>query len=465
MKMINSSAIKNIIPSASRYFLVTCALFFPHAAFSMVELGDEKLSQVTGQALLQMGKTNPGEDGTDINGPTFYKAGLDAELELNMNIEKLQLGCGGVNGPGCDIDIDNLSLSGDCGNRPTCSAALTRPFFEFAIENDDDKTLRQVTGVRISSERANGLLTMGKENSTVPNGINKFSGYMQVQSDNTGQIYGQAHTSSAFFDAGAYPVEGRMEVFGSSWLWAEFRTIGGGFNIPAMAGLPFAADAITVNESRITNLPIETRISVPSIYVGPDNPQGGQIVGSGESQYVETRGGPVDAIVTDHSFLAGVVVSDGDTFTNIDMEGSIAGMEADVTINQGLGYIHKLPVDSPFYLSFQEKSVDWPGGAPDDVARTGWWMSFADPVNLGSVDPVKAIDVTELFPQIATQVGAYLNNSPANTNDLGGVLSGDGLDVGIGNVVVDDPLSLTLTDLQISGQNFSPNCYGTARFC
>ncbi len=34
-------------------------------------------------------------------------------MELNANIKKLQLGCGGANGLGaCDIDIDHISLSG-----------------------------------------------------------------------------------------------------------------------------------------------------------------------------------------------------------------------------------------------------------------------------------------------------------------------------------------------------------------
>ena len=47
----------------------------------------------------------------------FYKLGLEAELEINANIRKLQLGCGGVNGAGCDIDFDNVSLSGVADTR------------------------------------------------------------------------------------------------------------------------------------------------------------------------------------------------------------------------------------------------------------------------------------------------------------------------------------------------------------
>src|SRR5690554_25734 len=130
------------------------------AAINMVEMNDADMSEVTGQALMTMSK----RDGIGVSsGLDFYRAGLDAVLELNANIQKLQLGCGGINGPGCDIDIDNLSLSGQCdSNRPGCSAALTRPFLEFAIKNDDTKTMREVVGFRLSAENALGMLTFGQ---------------------------------------------------------------------------------------------------------------------------------------------------------------------------------------------------------------------------------------------------------------------------------------------------------------
>ncbi|MEE2603332.1 MAG: hypothetical protein VX595_09745 [Pseudomonadota bacterium] len=166
----------------------------------MEELADEQLSLVSGQALLQMGKAE--EDSF-----TFYKAGLDAVVDLNLNIEKLQLGCGGIDGPGCDID--HLSLSGECATRPDCSASLVRPFFEFAIKNDESKTLREISGVRFSSEQAFGMLTAGMENSGTPNGINMLSGYLVAQSGQgdcqtyTGCVNGYARTAPAYYDAAA----------------------------------------------------------------------------------------------------------------------------------------------------------------------------------------------------------------------------------------------------------------------
>jgi hypothetical protein len=46
------------------------------------------------------------------------------------------------------------------------------------------------------------------------------------------------------------------------------------------------------------------------------------------------------------------------------------------------------------------------------------------------------------------------------------VISGAGdVNVTIGNLNVPTPLVLTLTDLQLNGQGFQPNCYGTLSFC
>jgi len=89
-----------------------------------------------------------------------------------------------------------------------------------------------------------------------------------------------------------------------------------------------------------------------------------------------------------------------------------------------------------------------------------------DPVNLGEVNPTQKIDISPLFPQLASAVGSYLQQHPATTNDLAGVITGNGLSVGIGDVSLSsNPLSLILSNLQLTGQNFTPNCYGSLKFC
>ncbi|MEM9993069.1 MAG: hypothetical protein AAGE79_02890, partial [Acinetobacter pittii] len=162
-----------------------------HAASTLVPMSDAELSATRGQALMSMSYVAPTDSANleklrDSNSNVgFYKLGLDADLELNANIKKLQLGCGGANGAGaCDIDIDNLSLSGisDTNDgRASSSAKLTNPFIEFAIKNPNSASTREVAGVRLSAESIQGLLTFGSENTTTKNGINSFSGYMVTQ--------------------------------------------------------------------------------------------------------------------------------------------------------------------------------------------------------------------------------------------------------------------------------------------
>ena len=83
------------------------------AVAGMVELSDADMSNEVGQALLGMSYTAPSGASGGVTDYGYYKVGLEAKMELNLNIRSLQLGCGGRNGPGqCDIDIDNLSLSG-----------------------------------------------------------------------------------------------------------------------------------------------------------------------------------------------------------------------------------------------------------------------------------------------------------------------------------------------------------------
>jgi len=167
---------------------------------AMVEMEDSQLSLVTGQALIQMNKLVGDNGANGSSGMTFYTAGLDVMLELNLNIKKLQLGCGGVNGVGCDLDIDNFSLgcianaAGNCislnpqaGSNQISGAvpdnigdqnqmkdfSIQRPFFQFAIKNDHTKTLREVVGIRMGGEEVSGPLSFGS--------LNTFSGRMSGQ--------------------------------------------------------------------------------------------------------------------------------------------------------------------------------------------------------------------------------------------------------------------------------------------
>lgn len=183
--------------------LSVLAMSMTHAA-TLQALTDEQLSETTGQALMSLSYIAP----TDIanlearrtggdSSVGFYKLGLEANVELNANIKKLQLGCGGINGSGgCDLDLDSVSfgcITGAAGycitsattnpNQPSGldsnnaisnqknmkDFVLTNPYFQFAIKNPNSASTREVVGIRIGAEKAEGPLSIGN--------LNSFSGY------------------------------------------------------------------------------------------------------------------------------------------------------------------------------------------------------------------------------------------------------------------------------------------------
>ena len=154
----------------------------------MVSLNDEELSAVQGQALMSLTRTNDTSKGLG-----FYRLGMEAEIEINANIKKLQLGCGGVNGAGnCDIDIDNLSLTGINpvnGEYAASDAVLKNPFIEFAIKNPDTAATREIIGYRVGALEALGLLSIGTNTNTSDpsddTGINSLSGNLTLNLKNT----------------------------------------------------------------------------------------------------------------------------------------------------------------------------------------------------------------------------------------------------------------------------------------
>lgn len=139
----------------------------------LVELEEEDLRNVSGQGLFVADMVegdelaNPNAYSTPFN---FYRVGMDGEMQLNLNMSKLQLGCGGVNDllsghAGCDIDIDYVSMMGRDGYKPgdpQSPVILDRPYMEFAIKNDDMRTMREVVGIKIGAASVDGFMATGR---------------------------------------------------------------------------------------------------------------------------------------------------------------------------------------------------------------------------------------------------------------------------------------------------------------
>ncbi len=460
-----------------------------HHAFaeqtSMQALSDAELSQVEGQALMSLNYISPTDTANQMKGQNvgFYKLGMEAEVELNANIKKLQLGCGGINGAGgCDIDIDNLSLSGisnTSDGRASSSAKLTNPFLEFAIKNPGSAAQRKVVGFRVSAEKVVGLLTAGTENSDKANGINTLSGYLKVQSGigdtaaERSKVKGYASTAAEFMDLSKYPISGNLLALGLAN--ASFVTTGGGFNIPEMNNLPFEVGQIVVNGNRNTSVALSATVNIPSINLGQG--QGFPSLGTttsdanGTTTAVYTAGSPVHAEITGCSnttiLPACALAWTGRKFTGINMAGSVTGATAKVNFQEALGYIHSLQINSSASLSLQKIAMLWPGAEAANVAQPGWWLAMQDPVNLGRIEPQQRLSIEPLLGQFAQKAGVFLQDNPASTSDLLAVLTGSGLDANIGNIDLSKvtPLQMNLSDLSLKGQNFAPNCYGSLKFC
>ena len=304
--------------------LITATLGLSQS-YAMTALNDEELSEVEGQSLMNL-EFQQGTNTTDAQGKTynqsnigFYKLALSAELELNANIKKLQLGCGGSNNSiraGCDIDIDNLSLSGipEAGQeRPETSAKLTNPFIEFAIKNPTSAATREVLGFRVSAEKIVGLLTAGTNDGT-PNGINTLSGYMKIA-----PATGSTKTQETPF---TQSLTGKVNIDGCFNCPRTFVTSNSTIKIPSMP-VNFTTKEAILNGSRLTSVNVKALADVPTISLTENS-------------------GNMKAVVQGTTWVAFIPLNNF-TISDMRVNMQISGLKTDIALNQSLGLIHSLP--------------------------------------------------------------------------------------------------------------------------
>lgn len=432
--------------------ILVASILSSSTLYAMTELDDNALSQVEGQALLNL-EYLQGSSSQDSLGRTynqsnlgFYKLGLAAEMELNANIKKLQLGCGGENSSvrtgSCDIDIDHISLSGLPANsnyssneRVATSAKITNPFIQFAIKNPNSTSTREVLGFRVSAEKIAGLMTLGTENSDKPNGINTFSGYMKTKQA-SGTAITQERTMT-YADTGL-KIKGKVEG-------SLITSSCGGF---LDACIPVSYESDTYNlKLRSTTAPF----TIGSTIVSGTRLTDVQLKGTGSVGQIDFSG----------ELTAKVLGS-----LNLDktVTGNITGLKTDITVNQNLGLIHALYLNNPASLSLQSQNILWPNAAVG--ANKGWWLAMEDEVELGSLSPTTQVAITnEVLKQTIAGINSDLTNNP---RDCGNLLTGciGGSSLVVGNVPMNSTtLDFPLTNLTLQGQNFRSNCYGGLKFC
>ncbi len=423
--------------------LITATLGLSQS-YAMTALNDEELSEVEGQSLMNL-EFQQGTNTTDAQGKTynqsnigFYKLALSAELELNANIKKLQLGCGGDNNSiranSCDIDIDHISLSGlpddpnyTSDQRAATSALITNPFIQFAIKNPTSAATREVLGFRVSAEKIKGLMTLGTENTSTPNGINTFSGYMKTK------------TAS-----GTAVTEARTMTYADTCLQIKGKVTGTILFIPTT--LDYTSDNYNLTLSSTT-----APFTINSTIVSGTRMKDVTLKGSGTVGQINFSG-PLTATV-----LGGVPL-------NKQVTGNITGLKTDITVNQSLGLIHALYLNNPASLSLQSQDILWTGAAVG--ANKGWWLAMEDEVELGSLSPTTKVAITnEVLKQTIAGINKDLTEHPRPCGDLL-FQCALGSDLAVGNVPMNSTtLDFPLTNLSLQGQNFRSNCYGGLKFC
>ncbi|MBV7307680.1 hypothetical protein ACVIAJ_05160 [Acinetobacter johnsonii] len=423
--------------------LITATLGLSQS-YAMTALNDEELSEVEGQSLMNL-EFQQGTNTTDAQGKTynqsnigFYKLALSAELELNANIKKLQLGCGGDNNSiranSCDIDIDHIGLSGlpddpnyTSDQRAATSALITNPFIQFAIKNPTSAATREVLGFRVSAEKIKGLMTLGTENTSTPNGINTFSGYMKTK------------TAS-----GTAVTEARTMTYADTGLQIKGKVTGTILFIPTT--LDYTSDNYNLTLSSTT-----APFTINSTIVSGTRMKDVTLKGSGTVGQINFSG-PLTATV-----LGGVPL-------NKQVTGNITGLKTDITVNQSLGLIHALYLNNPASLSLQSQDILWTGAAVG--ANKGWWLAMEDEVELGSLSPTTKVAITnEVLKQTIAGINKDLTEHPRPCGDLL-FQCALGSDLAVGNVPMNSTtLDFPLTNLSLQGQNFRSNCYGGLKFC
>lgn len=422
--------------------LITATLGLSQS-YAMTALNDEELSEVEGQSLMNL-EFQQGTNTTDAQGKTynqsnigFYKLALSAELELNANIKKLQLGCGGDNNSiranSCDIDIDHIGLSGlpddpnyTSDQRAATSALITNPFIQFAIKNPTSAATREVLGFRVSAEKIKGLMTLGTENTSTPNGINTFSGYMKTK------------TAS-----GTAVTEARNMTYADTGLEIKGKVTGTIFGIPTDLNY-------TSNNYNLALSSTSAPFTINSTIVSGTRMKDVTLKGTGTVGRIDFSG-PLTATVW------GLPL-------NKQVTGNITGLNTDITVNQSLGLIHALYLNNPASLSLQSQDILWTGAAVG--ANKGWWLAMEDEVELGSLSPTTKVAITN---QVLKQTIAGINEElTAHPRPCGDIVFGCafGGDLAVGNVPMNTTtLDFPLTNLSLQGQNFRSNCYGGLKFC
>lgn len=410
------------------------------AAFAMTSISETELGDVSAQGLFWSDKITGSElAGANVYSTpfNFYRVGLDGELALNVNIGKTQLGCGGVNDflgakAGCDIDIDYAALMGRSGTavgNPLSAFVLKRPYIELAIKNDGNPVQREVVGLKIGAQSADGAITAGRR-------------YEAGQTNQENMLANGCTGVST--GAGALGCHSGINSV-SGFLGADMSLSMG--VRATILGLPLLAMGCTGHTA----------------YTGRDEACGNT---RNDALFVDLAGTRMQTMGLTNAKLK---LSDA-SLAGVDCIFGICVADilstATASLNADLRLVHKLTLENTndFFLSFQREAVAYPRYSKltpiEEMTRNGTINTAYD-----------ACAVTASRTQRCNSAYAV----PANTGWWMNLPSVKLLDVynpeaNIGSVSVAEAITLLgPPGFQINQAEFNltpgKNCYGTTRFC
>ncbi len=211
--------------------LISSALLSVAAHGAMVELADSELSEVSGQAFINL--TTDSYSGVNYTRINF---GMDIETQLNMN--KLKLGLYGRTGEAAntaDINIDNFALGSVNADDTINPFRISNPFLELAYKDN------KVVGVRLGFGEAQGHLS---------GNINTYTGNLAID------IFGKGSYLGPKMSCGWDPICGiAKSLVSGTWANDEFK---------AQASLVNGAGSADPVRGTMAGLPDGTTLSMPA---------------------------------------------------------------------------------------------------------------------------------------------------------------------------------------------------------
>lgn len=452
------------------FFWIYTVPILTHA--QIYALNDQEMSDIHGQALIQF-QHSTDTSATNQNEIDFLSLTAVADISINANIKRLQLGCGGIKGAnGCDIDIENLAISGlndsrdQDGNplfskgRPATSATIRNPFLEFAIQDAKQISTRKIVGFRVGAAQIIGLLSLGSANTADPSdGLKQFSGFMQL-AQTTGNVMTKPTKFADSTDEELKP-PARITTFVGDTTFRSDSTSpdNTGITVPS-APASFTVPQTVIRGSRMSSITINN-ISAFSALI--PLAAGSGIAGVDDAIFANDQLKSVFTtclvIVCDAKFK----MANGSDMRNLHINVS--------SLTQSLNAIHNIPLQQGgAYLSLQSENLKWPNTHVDDIAQQGWWMSFQQPIQLGKLNVIGEVDISAVLPQVANLVSQFLSDNPVDPaettlNPLFNLPTSAKLNIDLGTYTINNPVQLQLGSQRYKNQEVVANCYGNLSIC